>query len=225
MSSKKKITSQELSRAIFIDYEGNIDRAPSLLGWRVDGKSFASIVEEDFATCADRYRAKGITYTPHKSIAHKLLNQACEEDRVLVSWSEHDLRQISNVLPEQDQHALLSRYRNAITVARSWHYRTLGERAPEGTLSYFNRLLGFPIPLKYGTGRVGQGLRLIRNQLQKGRQYPELTPKARGSWIAVVKHNELDLRSMEFVLRSMLQVPLKGPNPDQMALTFVHESD
>lgn len=225
MTSKTKITSQELSRAIFIDYEGNIDRAPSLLGWRVDGKSFASIVEEDFATCADRYRAKGITYTPHKRLAKQLLDQACEEERVFVSWSEHDLRLISKVLSEQDQPALLSRYRNAITVARSWHYRTLGERAPEGTLHYFNRLLGFPIPQKYGTGKVGQGLRLIRNQLQEGRQYPELTPKARASWIAVVKHNELDLRSMEFVLKSMLQVPLKGPHPDQMALTFVHASD
>jgi hypothetical protein len=225
MSSKTKITSQELSRAIFIDYEGNIERAPSLLGWRVDGKSFASIVDEDFATCADRYRAKGVSYTPHKSLAQKLLDQACEEERVFVSWSEHDLRQISNVLPRQDQPALLYRYRNAIPVARSWHYRTLGKRAPEGTLSYFNQLLGFPIPRKYGTGKVGQGLRLIRAQLLEGRQYPDLTPKARASWIAVVKHNELDLRSMEFVLKSILQVPLKGTNPDQMALTFVHGSD
>lgn len=85
MSSKPKITPGELSRAIFIDYEGNIDRAPSLLGWRVDGKSYASIVDEDFATCADRYRAKGITYTPHESLAQKLLIQACEEKRVIVS--------------------------------------------------------------------------------------------------------------------------------------------
>lgn len=224
MPTKPKVTAKEIARAIFIDYEGNIDADPTLLGWRIDGQHYAAILDERFTTCSNRFRAKGIVYAPHAGLAQELVDKAQNEDRVIVSWSEHDLRLISNVLSEQDQPALLSRYRNAITVARSWHYRTLGERAPEGTLSYFNRLLGFPVPQKYGTGKVGQGLRLIRNQLQEGRQYPDLTPKARASWIAVVKHNELDLRSMEFLLKSMLQVPLKGLNPDQMAFTFVHAS-
>ena len=225
MASKPKIRVDEISRAIFIDYEGNIDRDPTLLGWRLDGQSHAAILEEVFATCSDRYRAKDIHLKSHKQLARDLLSQAYDEDRVLVSWSEHDLRVINQILSTKDQERFASRYRNAITTARSWHYKAMEKRAPVGDLSYFCQLLGFPVPKKYGTGKVGHGLRLIRNQLNEGREYPELTPKARASWVAVVKHNELDLRSMEFVLKTMLQVPFKNIHPDQMALTFVHETD
>lgn len=225
MASKPKITAEELARAIFIDYEGNIDRDPTLLGWRVDGQTHAAILEKEFATCSDRYRAKDIHLNTHKQLAGELLSQASDEDRVIVSWSEHDLRVINQALSAKDQERFSSRYRNAITTARSWHYKTMDKRAPIGDLSYFCQLLGFPIPKKYGTGKVGHGLRLIRNQLHEGREYPDLTPKARASWVAIVKHNDLDLRSMEFVLQSMLQMPLKHSHPDQMALTFVHATD
>ena len=225
MSSKFKITADEIARAILIDYEGNIDKAPTLLGWRVNGQTHGAIVEKDFSTCSDRYRAKNIHYQSHSLLASELIELACDEDRVIVSWSEHDLRVITEVLSKKDQERLTLRYRNAIKTARSWHHRTMETRAPAGDLAYFSKLLGFPIPTKYGTGKVGQGLRLIRNQLHEGREYPELTPKARSSWVAIVKHNDLDLRSMEFVLRSMLQVPLKSNHPDQLSLTFVHETD
>jgi hypothetical protein len=221
MSTKPKITAKEIARAIFIDYEGNIGAEPTLLGWRVDGTTHAAILKESFATCSNRFRAKGIEYTAHASLAQSLVDQACKEDRVIVSWSEHDWRLISVVLPEEKQDQLSFQYRNAITTARSWHYRALNQRAPVGDLSYFTKLLGFHVPQKYGQGKVGQGLRLIRAQLNEGRQYAQLTPKARSSWVAVVKHNSLDLEAMEFVLKSMLQVPLKGNHPDQMALTFI----
>lgn len=221
MTAKRKITSQELARAIFIDYEGNIDRSPTLLGWRVDGLSHGAIVEEAFRTCSDRYRAKGIEWQPHHQVASRLLQQACEEDRVLVSWSEHDLRLLQAVLPKKDHARLLARYRNAIPAAKTWHLRTLQSRAPQRELAYFCQLLGFPVPRRYGPGKVGQGLRLLRGQLQEGRSYPELTPKARACWVAVVKHNDLDLRALEYVLRAMLEVPIGRTHPDQMALTFV----
>lgn len=158
-------------------------------------------------------------------MASELIERACDEDRVIVSWSEHDLRVITEVLSKKDREQLAMRYRNAIKTARSWHHRTMETRAPAGDLYYFSKLLGFPIPTKYGTGKVGQGLRLIRNQLHEGREYPELTPKARASWVSIVKHNHLDLRSMEFVLRSMLQVPFKSNHPEQLSLTFVHGTD
>lgn len=216
---------QELVRAILIDYEGNIDKEPTLLGWRLDGKSHAAILEKEFETCSDRYRAKDIHLMAHKQLARDLLAQSCDEDRVIISWSEHDFRLINQVLSAKDQDRLASRYRNAITTARSWHFKTMKKRAPMGDLSYFCQLLGFPVPKKYGTGKVGHGLRLIRNQLSEDRKYQELTPKARSSWVDIVKHNDLDLRSMEFVLRTMLQVPFKNIHPDQMALTFVHETD
>lgn len=224
MPSKPKITASELPRAILIDYEGNIDRAPTLLGWRIDGQTTAAIIEDAFATCSDRYRAKGIFQHQHKKLAVDLIEQACDEDRVVISWSEHYLRVMSQILSPKNQSRLMHRYRNAIATARPWHYELEQARAPTGELAYFNKLLGFPIPDKYGTGKVGQGLRLIRNQLNEGRDCAELTPKARASWIAIVKHNALDLRSMEYVLRAMFQLPPQESTSGQLALTLIQES-
>ncbi len=225
MSIKDRIKPEELSKAIFIDYEGNIDRSPTLLGWRVDGITYAAILEEAFSTCSDRYRAKNIFYRPHCDVARQLLNLALEENRILVSWSEHDLRVINAALSDEDQTKLLVHFRNAIKTAKSWHASTFNSRAPQRDLPYFSKRLGFPIPPRYGPGKVGQGLRLIRNQLLEGRQYADLTPKARKCWVEVVKHNALDLRAMEYVLKSMLQVPLKRGNPDQMTLSLIHPDD
>ncbi|MGV1045515.1 hypothetical protein [Limnohabitans sp.] len=222
MSTKQKITPAELVRAIFVDYEGNIDRHPTLLGWRIDGKTHGAIVEETFSTCSNRYRAKEVAFQPHHQLAKNLLAQACDEDRVIVSWSEHDLKLLKAVIPQKEHSYLHGRYRNAIPTAKSWYRQSMQERSPQGDLAFFCQLLGFPIPLRFGTGKVGQGLRLLRGQLQEGRLYSELTPKARASWVVVVKHNDLDLRAMEYVLKVIMQVPMGRSHPDQMALTFVH---
>jgi hypothetical protein len=221
MSAKPKITATELARAIFVDYEGNIDRPPTLLGWRTDGITHGAIVEEAFSTCSNRYRAKQVAFQPHQRLVKDLLTQACDEDRVIVSWSEHDLNLLKAVLPQKEHALLLCRYRNAIPTAKAWYRKSMLERAPQGDLTFFCHLLGFPVPLRYGTGKVGQGLRLLRGQLQEGRLYDELTPKARASWVVVVKHNDLDLRAMEYVLQAILQVPVGRKHPNQMALTLV----
>ena len=58
---QSKLSAAEIQRAIYIDYEGNMHAAPTLLGWRVDGQNHAAIVESGFADCAGRYRAKHVT--------------------------------------------------------------------------------------------------------------------------------------------------------------------
>jgi len=73
---KKKISREETERAIYIDYEGNTDRPPTLLGWSVDGSYHAAILESSFLTCQNRYRAKEIFYIDHKVLAKKLIKQA-----------------------------------------------------------------------------------------------------------------------------------------------------
>lgn len=199
-----KLTLTDVKRAIFVDYEGNVDRAPTLLGWRCDGVNHAAIVDPAFATCAERYRAKQVQVLDHARLAQRLVRQAEAENRLIISWSEHDRRILHEMLSTEDQSLLLARYRNAIKPARSWFWRTLGVTAPDGSLSFFCGITGFDVPERFGGGIVGQGLRLIRSQLEQGRAYADLTPKARASWVAIVRHNRLDLEGMERVLRAVV---------------------
>ena len=205
-TSKVKITSADAKSAIYLDYEGNKDKSPTLLGWAVSGKYKAAIVEPLFATCADRFRAKGIYAEDHANLVLRLITQAEDEKRLIVSWSEHDFNQMAMVLKPDDIHRLLLVYRNAIRTARPWHQMKYGKLPGSATFDYFESLTEYVGPEKFGLGLVGEALRLIRNQLKEGRDYSGLSDKARGDWVKIVKHNRHDLIGMVHVLKFITSV-------------------
>lgn len=200
-TSRVKITAAQAKSAIYLDYEGNKDKAPTLLGWAVSGAYRAAIVEPLFATCADRYRAKGIYAEDHANLVLRLITQAEDENRLIVSWSEHDFNHMAKVLKPGDVKRLLVIYRNAIRTARPWHQITIGRLPGRATLDYFESLTGYAVPEKFGLGLVGEALRLIRSQLKEGRDYSGLSDKARLDWVKIVKHNRHDLIGMAHVLK------------------------
>ena len=200
-TSRVKITAAQTKSAIFLDYEGNKDNAPTLLGWAVSGTYKAAIVEPLFATCANRYRAKGIYAEDHANLVLRLITQAEDEKRLIVSWSEHDFNQMAMVLKPDDVKRLLVVYRNAIRTARPWHQITIDRLPGPATLDYFESLTGYAVPEKFGLGLVGAALRLIRSQLKEGRDYSGLSDKARVDWVKIVKHNRHDLIGMAHVLK------------------------
>lgn len=202
-ASTQKLSADDVASALYVDYEGNIDLAPTLLGWRVDGINHGAIIDPAFATCEDRFRARDVLLRDHAEVVQELIARAEAEHRYLVSWSEHDWRQMLLVLPDQDWQERLCRvYRNAIKTARPWYRHTYGETPPKAELQHFLNCLGYAPPERYGQGIVGSALRLLRTQLAEGRTYPELTPKARKGWVQVVKHNRLDLEGMEVVMKA-----------------------
>lgn len=200
-ASSARLTAQEAMNAIYIDYEGNIKVPPTLLGWYVDGDYMASIIEPVFETCENRYKAKGIFLEDHSDLALRLIHQAEDEGRLIVSWSEHDFLQMSKVLEPKDLERLKAIYRNAIRTARPWYRKKYGPLPQEASLDFFEDLLGFYVPERFGVGLVGNSLRLIRSQIVDGRGYADLTNAARAGWTTVVRHNKLDLKGMAFVLR------------------------
>ena len=200
-TSRVKITAAQAKSAIYLDYEGNKDKAPTLLGWAVSGTYKAAIFEPLFATCANRYRAKGIYAEDHANLVLRLIVQAEDEKRLIVSWSEHDFNQMAMVLKPDDVKRLLVIYRNAIRTARPWHQITIDRLPGPATLDYFESLTGYAVPEKFGLGLVGEALRLIRSQLKEGRDYSGLSDKARVDWVKIVKHNRHDLIGMAHVLR------------------------
>jgi hypothetical protein len=204
-ASSAKLTAQEAKKAIYIDYEGNIKLPPTLLGWYVDGEYKASILEPLFETCENRYKAKGILVADHAQLALKLIQQAEDEGRLIVSWSEHDYMHMCKVLTPSDAERLKVVYRNAIRTAKPWYKQKYGPLPEKASLDFFEDLLGFHVPERFGLGLVGNSLRLIRGQIEEGRGYAELTNAARDGWTKVVRHNKLDLEGMAFVLKEIVK--------------------
>jgi len=202
-ASNAKLSAEEAINAIYIDYEGNIKLPPTLIGWYVGGVYKASILEPFFETCENRYKAKGIFIEDHAQLALRLIQQAEDENRLIVSWSEHDYLLMSKVLIPKDFERLKFFYRNAIRTARPWYRKKYGPLPEKASLDFFEDLLGFQVPERFGLGLVGKALGLIRGQIQEGRSYAELTNAAREGWTTVVRHNKLDLEGMAHVLRVM----------------------
>lgn len=199
-----RLSQQEVRRAIYLDYEGNIGKPPSLLGWRVDGNLFATIVEPLFATCERRYRASHVVLMDHQEVISGLVERAIRENRCIVTWSMHDFREMQNVVLGSQASLLAKVYRNALFTVRPWYRNTYGRRADVASLSYFSGLFDLQVPERFGAGVVGSSLGQIRSQLKDGRRYGELTPKAKTGWVSVVRHNEYDLINMEKVLRKIV---------------------
>lgn len=202
-ASSASLNAQEVMNAIYIDYEGNIKLPPTVLGWFVDGEYRASIIEPLFETCENRYKAKEIFVEDHEQLALRLIKQAEDEERLIVSWSEHDYLQMSKVLKPKDLERLKTLYRNAIRTARPWYRKKYGPLSEKASLNFFEELLEFYVPERFGIGLVGNSLRLIRGQIADGRGYADLTKAARDGWITVVRHNKLDLEGTSFVLKKM----------------------
>lgn len=206
---RRRILSRvDIERALFVDYEGNTARPPTLLGWRIKGRNFGAIVEPSFDVCAGRYRVRSVSAVDHASKVAELIRLAQEDDCLIVSWSEHDLKHMRNVTGEDLRGVLEARYRNALRTVRAWHGRRHGIAIPDASLSEVAHLLGIHVPQRYGVGLVGDALRLIREQLNQGRSWPELTPAARSGWVTVVKHNRYDLQAMQEVLQVITADPV-----------------
>jgi len=202
-ASSAKLTSEEVKKAIYIDYEGNIKLPPTLLGWYVDGHYMASILEPLFETCENRYKAKGVYVEDHTQLALRLIQQAEDEGRLIVSWSEHDYLLMCKVLMPSDAERLKLFYRNAIRTAKPWYRQKYGPLPEKASLNFFEDLLGFYVPDRFGLGLVGEALRLIRGQIKEGRDYANLSKAAKNGWTNLVRHNKLDLEGMVFVLNEM----------------------
>ena len=214
-ASKQKLTAEELKRAIYVDYEGNIKLPPTLLGWYFDGKYKAAILEPLFETCENRYKAKGIYVEDHAQLVLELIQKAEDEGRLIVSWSEHDFVLMSKVISATDLERLKVVYRNAIRTARPWYRNKYGPLPEKASLDFFEDFLGFQVPERFGLGLVGNALRLIREQIKEGRGYADLTDTAKNGWTTVVRHNKLDLEGMAYVLkRATVDIQTKFEPPE-----------
>jgi hypothetical protein len=200
------LTRDEIKRAIFVDYEGSMNKQPTLLGYIIDDNIKSAIIESCFYDCRGRYKAKHAFVADHKEIAKELVNRAKKENRVIISWSEHDYNQMSAVLNEHgDEVATLNEhFRNAIFSARRW-FKLKYPRAikKKNDLSPMMKITGYRVPEKYGPNLVGDALALLRKQLTEGRKYADLSDAAQKGWRTVVKHNVHDLKGMRHVLETL----------------------
>jgi hypothetical protein len=194
----KRLSAAEALRALYIDFEGEKDKPPILLGvLRRGGKWSTPFVHQDAVDAA--FASLGVPTMSLRDAIEKVVLRAERGDRRIVSWSQHDLG-VVRTLRDVDPGLIArfeSRYANALSVAKHWRNKVHGgAKPPSGRLADYLALIGYPVPDDAAPGQVGETIRVLRHRLEQGLP-PTIAQQAR--WKRLVEHNRHDCAGMRRV--------------------------
>ncbi len=194
----KRLTADEAARALYIDFEGQTDKAPVLLGilrrrGRADEPSvFQVVVDPEF-------EAAGPTLRGFQQAVAVVVQRAESGGRRIVAWTEHELEVVRRLRDEDpDLVARFERrYVNALAVAKRWANRLHpAEKPAGGELGGYLAMIGYSVPRDAGPGHVGDTIRALRPTLAAGRP---LTARQQERWGQLLSHNRHDCAGMREV--------------------------
>ena len=194
----KRLSALEARRALYIDFEGEKDKPPVLLGvLRRPGRGAEPSVHQDVV---DReFEPAGPNARELRDAVEVVVARAEHGDRRIVSWSEHDLEMVRTL--REDEPELVARferrYVNALGLARRWANMLHPEDKPaNGKLAGYLALIDYEVPPSGDPGRVGKTIRALRPTLRGGRP---LTLGQRRRWAQLLEHNRHDCAGMRAV--------------------------
>jgi hypothetical protein len=207
-------TSDQARRGLFIDFEGNKDREPSLLGsYWIDGgrpRFKQYVMEPRFWLLAEMglrptMHAQALMPCNFSEALQGLAYRAQSENRLLFAWSSREIKAIQRYLHDPE---LVAWYEanlvNVLKLAKSWkrrvHPGVVWKRRdrfnPVHSLERYQKLCCYLVPAVHRTGRTGKRLQRLRARLAAG--HP-LTARLKGHWTKLLNHNFHDCRGMREV--------------------------
>lgn len=207
MSGHPSITAEQAERAIYIDFEGNTDDDPAVLGIRTDGHVEHVILEEQLTplTALTNPRHIVISASLDEAIA-RIRQQAQAEDRLVIGFTLHDRMIVTTYAT--DQHLIdwfVEAYVNAKKPIDHWLRQQVSEGLidppQDRSLRSSMRAIGMDYKPGAGINVVGKTLTRLRNALAKQPDATALTPRTKSAWWKVLSHNSTDLHATEELLR------------------------
>ena len=217
------LTPERAARAIYFDFEGCVDEAPSLLGWSLVRDDGTERFTQDIVSPALRGATRKVPHTAGKvtcgastlrTAVDVMVLLAEEEDRRIVSWARFDMDMIERYVDDPAVVARArARYMNALPTARQWLQRVRPDedldrtRSGKHRLAVYCALMDVAVPQKYGSNVAAKGIRAMRDAIAKHGSYAKvpIDCSARQAWKAVLGHNRLDCRNAREVVNRAAQ--------------------
>jgi hypothetical protein len=197
LKTAKRLIATEALRALYIDFEGNRDQPPVLLGVHRRGRGSRPYVQQDVVD--EAFAGLVPRYLPLRDAVENVVRRAEHGERRIVSWSEHDLN-VARTLRDDDPELVArfeARYANARAFAEYWRNKLHAGVKPEtGRLADYLALIGYPVPDEAEPGHVGDTIRALRPRLERGLT---LTTAQQARWDNLVEHNRFDCAGMRAV--------------------------
>lgn len=156
MEQNKTSALPDPRRAIYIDFEGNKDSAPTLIGVLWPSGDFEQLVfEEAFASAA---LAKGLSLSSLPIIIEEIVSHAERNDLEVVAWSRHELDVVKASTSLDLAARFESRHRDAKKLAKKWlhavHPGVVPPQKPhqlgKHSLAFYVELTGYKVPKAHG---------------------------------------------------------------------------
>ena len=209
----------QVSNMIFIDFEGYVNKNPSLAGYQI-GNEFKQIILD--TKLVNISQETDIGFQDYENFCRWIISQSNELNQPITAWSENELEIFSQFQTPFDYCNLLKEAKKKIrknadlskkhkTMNEYWIGQNLniaGNNNPHANpfkrkrwkLLTILKLLDYPeLNTGYGTGLVTARLRAIENGLGARGSYKKLTRVQKSKWTKLLNHNKVDVDGMLFI--------------------------
>jgi len=224
--AKRAFSLADARRAIYIDFEGEADKHPVLLGsLYAEGRKadenrivlHHSVLDRGFKKVRSAepldgfYKYELSTESMKRSIL-ALVERAEKQGRLIVSWSDHELGVVEKYVEDA---SLIARFRELFRDGKAsgkrWFRRELDEERlqelPKGeshTLMRYFDYLGYKYPHNYGLGETAKRIKRVQIGLEKRDDWDSLLESQREAWMGVLMHNAADCEGLRHVVMSCI---------------------
>jgi hypothetical protein len=218
----------QAANAIYIDFEGRAHRAPALLGvFYAEGSKRPDedrlvlrqdVVADDLSPAAGMidltwaghvYHAQNGA-RPLRHSLHEVVRRAAAQDRLIVAWSQHDLKVALKYgrLEKADEDVFVERYRDGKSTAKGWLQATRPDVVlphvafcGKHQLARYFELIDFDVPERAGPKRVAMNLERVAAGLSTRGSFDRLVASQKDAWADVLLHNLYDCVGLRKVVR------------------------
>ena len=184
------ITEKEARQAIYIDFEGFVEKSPSLVGVLIEDEFEQTVFDPRLIPAAE---AKGLQVGSLPEFVADMVELSLKSNRCIVAYSEHE----KNLVHEYAGINLAARYRDARKIAVRWkkHFHR-SERIESNGLKEFLKFINYPRGDYLGKRETTNRLRAVIGMLERKQRYEKLTSVVKAKWTKVLQHNRIDCTGM-----------------------------
>jgi hypothetical protein len=196
---------------IFIDFEGNKGKTPTLLGVLERTTNFEIfhqyILEDIFAVLSPSEKHPRLLVNSLDNIL-KDLDTRHGANAIVYAWSTHEQTVIDELLSDADLSSQWTdRIIDAKKLAQRWakvtfpnHQFKKTERRGRHTLDQYLDLIKYKVPAVHGAGKTGKRLRSLRETLIKGQPFESWPTSKKKYWTNLLAHNKHDCYGMMAII-------------------------
>ena len=196
---------------IFIDFEGNKGKTPTLLGVLERTTNFEIfhqyILEDIFAVLSPSEKHPQLLVDSLENIL-KDLDTRHGVNAIVYAWSSHEQTAIDELLSDAELSSQWTdRIIDAKKLAQRWakvtfpnHQFKKTERRGRHTLDQYLDLIKYKVPTVHGAGQTGKRLRSLRETLIKGQPFESWPTSKKKYWTNLLAHNKHDCYGMMAII-------------------------